>query len=62
MVISFEKQIEEVDSLRMVGSAKTVTSLGLILAISLGSLAFIPVAFLEELGLAFEYHFEIILI
>lgn len=37
----------------MVGSAKTVTSLGLILAISLGSLAFIPVAFLEELGLAF---------
>ncbi len=34
-------------------SAKTVTSLGIILAVSLGALAFIPVAFLEELGIAF---------
>ena len=37
----------------MVGSGKVVTSLGLILSISLGSLAFIPISFLEELGLSF---------
>ncbi|MEM3675972.1 MAG: MMPL family transporter, partial [Thermoplasmataceae archaeon] len=37
----------------MAGSANVVTALGLILAVSLGSLSFIPVAFLEELGLAF---------
>lgn len=37
----------------MASSANTVTALGIILAISLGSLAFIPVAFLEELGIAF---------
>lgn len=34
-------------------SGKVVTSLGLILAVSLGSLSIIPVAFLEELGIAF---------
>ncbi len=34
-------------------SGKTVTTLGLILAVSLGSLALIPVAFLEQLGIAF---------
>ncbi|MCL5017938.1 MAG: MMPL family transporter [Candidatus Parvarchaeota archaeon] len=37
----------------VVTSAKTVTSLGIILAVSLGALALIPVAFLEELGIAF---------
>lgn len=37
----------------MVGSGKVVTSLGLILAASLGSLAFIPVGFLQQLGIAF---------
>ena len=37
----------------MVGSGKVVTSLGLILAASLGSLAFIPVGFLTQLGIAF---------
>lgn len=37
----------------MVTSAKTVTSLGIILAVSLGALALIPVAFLEELGIGF---------
>ncbi|MGC8479876.1 MAG: MMPL family transporter [Candidatus Micrarchaeia archaeon] len=37
----------------IVSSAKTVTSLGIILAFSLGALAFIPVAFLEELGIGF---------
>ncbi|MDG6917803.1 MAG: MMPL family transporter, partial [Nitrososphaerota archaeon] len=34
-------------------SGVVVTSLGLILAVSLGSLAFQPLSFLEELGLAF---------
>ena len=37
----------------MVGSGKVVTSLGLILAASLGVLAFIPSGFLEQLGIAF---------
>lgn len=37
----------------MAGSGKVVTSLGLILAASLGSLAFIPVGFLQQLGIAF---------
>ncbi|WP_393971295.1 MMPL family transporter [Oxyplasma meridianum] len=37
----------------MVGSGKVVTSLGLILAVSLGSLALIPVGFLQQLGIAF---------
>ena len=37
----------------MVSSGKVVTSLGLILAASLGSLAFIPVGFLTQLGIAF---------
>lgn len=37
----------------MASSVNTVTAPGIILAISLGSLAFIPVAFLEELGIAF---------
>ena len=37
----------------MVGSGKVVTSLGLILSISLGSLAFIPISFLKELGFSF---------
>jgi len=34
-------------------SGKIVTSLGLILAGSLGSLALIPVSFLEQMGIAF---------
>ncbi len=34
-------------------SGKVVTSLGLILAFSLGSLALIPIGFLEQMGLAF---------
>ena len=37
----------------MVGSGKVVTSLGIILAVSLGSLALIPVGFLQQLGIAF---------
>ncbi|QRF75876.1 transport protein [Thermoplasmatales archaeon] len=37
----------------MVGSGKVVTSLGLILAASLGVLALIPSGFLEQLGIAF---------
>jgi len=37
----------------MVGSGRVVTSLGLILAVSLGSLALIPVGFLQQLGIAF---------
>ena len=37
----------------MVYGAKTITALGLILAFSLGALSLIPVAFLEELGIAF---------
>ncbi|MGP6239451.1 MMPL family transporter [Cuniculiplasma sp. SKW4] len=37
----------------MVNGAKTITALGLILAFSLGALSLIPVAFLEELGIAF---------
>ena len=37
----------------MVGSGKVVTSLGLILAASLGVLTFIPSGFLEQLGIAF---------
>ncbi len=37
----------------MVGSGKVVTALGLILAASLGVLAFIPSGFLEQLGIAF---------
>lgn len=34
-------------------SGKVVTALGIILAVSLGALSFIPVAFLEQLGIAF---------
>jgi len=34
-------------------SGKVVTALGIILAVSLGSLSLIPVAFLEQLGIAF---------
>ena len=37
----------------MASSGKVVTSLGLILAASLGSLAFIPDGFLEQLGISF---------
>lgn len=37
----------------MVNGAKTITALGLILAFSLGALSLIPIAFLEELGIAF---------
>ena len=37
----------------MVGSGAVVTSLGLILAVSLGSLAFVPFGFLEQMGIAF---------
>ncbi len=34
-------------------SGKVVSALGIILAVSLGSLSLIPVAFLEQLGIAF---------
>ncbi|PSN94411.1 hypothetical protein B9Q06_09330 [Candidatus Marsarchaeota G2 archaeon ECH_B_2] len=37
----------------MSGSASIVTSLGIILAVSLGSLALAPISFLRQLGLAF---------
>ena len=37
----------------MVGSGAVVTSLGIILAVSLGSLAFVPYGFLEQIGIAF---------
>ena len=37
----------------MVGSGKVVTSLGIILAVSLGSLAFVPFGFLQQIGIAF---------
>jgi len=37
----------------MVGSGTVVTSLGLILAVSLGSLAFVPYGFLQQVGIAF---------
>lgn len=37
----------------MVGSGTVVTALGLILAASLGSLAFVPYGFLEQIGIAF---------
>ena len=37
----------------MASSGRVVTSLGLILAVSLGSLGFIPDGFLEQLGIAF---------
>jgi RND superfamily putative drug exporter len=37
----------------MAGSASVVTALGLILAVSLGSLALVPFGFLEQLGIAF---------
>ena len=48
-----DKSHDEGVKMGMVGSGKVVTSLGLILSISLGSLAFIPISFLEELGLSF---------
>jgi putative drug exporter of the RND superfamily len=37
----------------MVGSGSVVTALGLILAVSLGSLGLVPFGFLEQLGIAF---------
>jgi putative drug exporter of the RND superfamily len=37
----------------MVGSGAVVTALGLILAVSLGSLALVPYGFLEQIGIAF---------
>jgi putative drug exporter of the RND superfamily len=37
----------------MVGSGTVVTSLGIILAVSLGSLAFVPYGFLQQIGIAF---------
>jgi RND superfamily putative drug exporter len=37
----------------LASSGKVVSALGIILAVSLGSLTFIPVAFLEQLGIAF---------
>jgi RND superfamily putative drug exporter len=37
----------------MVGSGAVVTSLGLILAVSLGSLGLVPFGLLEQLGIAF---------
>ena len=37
----------------MVGSGAVVTSLGVILAVSLGSLAFVPYGFLQQIGIAF---------
>jgi putative drug exporter of the RND superfamily len=37
----------------MVGSGAVVTSLGIILAVSLGSLAFVPYGFLQQVGIAF---------
>ena len=37
----------------MVGSGTVVTSLGVILAVSLGSLAFVPYGFLQQIGIAF---------
>ncbi|MEM0156088.1 MAG: MMPL family transporter [Thermoplasmataceae archaeon] len=45
--------LNESISRAMVGSGKVVTSLGLILAASLGVLALIPSGFLEQLGIAF---------
>jgi len=37
----------------MVGSGAVVTSLGIILAVSLGSLSFVPYGFLQQIGIAF---------
>jgi RND superfamily putative drug exporter len=37
----------------MVGSGAVVTALGLILAVSLGSLGLVPFGYLEQLGIAF---------
>ena len=37
----------------MVGSGSVVTALGVILAVSLGSLALVPFGFLEQMGIAF---------
>ena len=44
---------EEGLSRAMVGSGAVVTALGLILAVSLGSLGLVPFGYLEQLGLAF---------
>ena len=46
-------QIDEGLGKAMSGSGAVVTALGLILAVSLGSLGLVPVGFLQQIGIAF---------